>query len=72
MSSSPSPRNLPGTLGELRKSDFSEPRLRDRRVKDELRDNLMATEGATLVGRNAPPVLRGQQLIIPTIERRYP
>src|SRR4051795_1613289 len=42
MSSSPSPRTLPATLGELRKSDFSEPRLRDRRVKDELRDNLMA------------------------------
>src|SRR3954469_18303489 len=42
MSSSPSPRNLPATLGDLRKSDFSESRLRDRRVKDELRDNLMA------------------------------
>src|SRR5256714_11405707 len=42
MSSSPTLRNLPSTLGELRKSDFSEARLRDRRVKDELRDNLMA------------------------------
>src|SRR5437764_6947326 len=41
MSSSPTLRNLPSTLGELRKSDFSEARLRDRRVKDELRDNLM-------------------------------
>ncbi len=34
--------NLPCTLGELRKSDFSEPRLRARKVKDELRDNLIA------------------------------
>src|SRR5437588_10379200 len=43
MSSSPSSsRALPTTLGELRKSDFAEARLRDRRVKDELRDNLMA------------------------------
>jgi len=42
MSSSTSSRNLPATLGDLRKSDFSESRLRDRRVKDELRENLMA------------------------------
>src|SRR3954447_12165853 len=41
MSSSPDPRSLPATLGDLRKSDFSESRLRDRRVKDELRENLM-------------------------------
>ncbi len=34
--------NLPRTLGELRKSSFSEQRLRTRKVKDELRDNLMA------------------------------
>src|SRR5262249_62238342 len=34
--------NLPRTLGELRKSEFSEQRLRTRKVKDELRDNLMA------------------------------
>ncbi len=33
--------NLPATLGELRHSSFSESRLRTRRVKDELRDNLM-------------------------------
>src|SRR3954462_12545859 len=41
MSSSPDPRSLPATLGALRKSEFSEARLRDRRVKDELRENLM-------------------------------
>jgi magnesium chelatase subunit I len=34
--------NLPQTLGELRKSIFSEERLRTRRVKDELRENLIA------------------------------
>ena len=33
---------LPRTLGELRRSTFSEERLRNRRVKDELRDNLIA------------------------------
>jgi len=34
--------SLPRTLGELRTSPFSEQRLRKRRVKDELRENLMA------------------------------
>ncbi len=34
--------NLPLTLGELRKSSFSEERLRTRKVKDELRENLIA------------------------------
>jgi magnesium chelatase subunit I len=34
--------NLPRTLGELRKSSFSEDRLRSRRVKDEMRENLVA------------------------------
>jgi magnesium chelatase subunit I len=34
--------SLPRTLGELRHSPFSEPILRGRRVKDELRDNLAA------------------------------
>jgi magnesium chelatase subunit I len=34
--------NLPRSLGELRRSPFSEEKLRTRRVKDELRDNLMS------------------------------
>ena len=34
--------NFPRTLGELRQSPFSEQRLLARRVKDELRDNLVA------------------------------
>ena len=33
--------SLPRTLGELRRSPFSEERLRSRHVKDELRDNLV-------------------------------
>ena len=34
--------SLPRTLGELRRSPFSEERLSTRRVKDELRENLIA------------------------------
>ncbi|HSM84933.1 MAG TPA: hypothetical protein VLT16_02220 [Candidatus Limnocylindrales bacterium] len=34
--------NLPHTLGELRKSIFSEQKLRTRKTKDELRENLIA------------------------------
>jgi magnesium chelatase subunit I len=34
--------SLPRTLGELRRSAFSEERMRTRRVKDELRENLIA------------------------------
>jgi magnesium chelatase subunit I len=34
--------SVPRTLGELRHSPFSEQQLRTRRVKDELRDNLIA------------------------------
>ncbi len=33
--------SLPRTLGELRQSPFTEQRLRTRRVKDELRENLV-------------------------------
>jgi magnesium chelatase subunit I len=33
--------SLPRTLGELRQSPFSESRLRNRRIKDELRENLI-------------------------------
>ena len=34
--------SVPRTLGDLRRSAFSEERLRTHRVKDELRDNLVA------------------------------
>src|ERR1700754_3869975 len=33
--------SFPRTLGELRRSSFSEQRLQNRRVKDELRENLV-------------------------------
>jgi magnesium chelatase subunit I len=46
--------NLPRTLGELKKSSFSEQRLRTRKVKDELRENLIAR-------------LRGGETIFPGI-----
>jgi magnesium chelatase subunit I len=47
--------NSPRTLGELRRSPFSEEKLRIRRVKDELRDNLIAR----LRARRDEPVFRG-------------
>ncbi|MBI2678501.1 MAG: magnesium chelatase [Candidatus Koribacter versatilis] len=50
------PRNLPASLGELRRSSFSEERLRSRRVKDELRENLIAKLRA---GENVFPGIVG-------------
>jgi RHS repeat-associated protein len=35
------------------------------------KDRAMATEGGVVIGKNAPDALRGQQILIPTIERRY-
>ena len=58
--------NLPRTLGELRRSDFSESRLRNRRVKDELRDNLIGRlrDG----GENVFPGIVGyEDTVIPQI-----
>jgi len=58
--------NLPRTLGELRRSEFSESRLRTRRVKDEMRDNLIARlrDG----GENVFPGIVGyEDTVIPQI-----
>lgn len=41
MAAVPFPKDLPGTLGDLRQSRFSEERLARRTVKDEIRDNLI-------------------------------
>jgi hypothetical protein len=35
------------------------------------KDGAMATEGGVVIGKNAPNALRGQQIVIPTIELRY-
>lgn len=35
------------------------------------KDNALATQGGTLVGKNAPAALRGQNIAIETVERRY-
>ena len=59
--------NLPRTLGELRRSElFSESRLRSRRVKDEMRENLIARlrDG----GENVFPGIVGyEDTVIPQI-----
>ncbi len=47
--------SLPRTLGDLRRSQFSEERLQHRRVKDELRDNLIAR----LRDRHDDPIFPG-------------
>src|SRR5947207_10126565 len=47
--------SFPRTLGELRRSPFSEDKLRTRRVKDELRDNLIAR----LRTHNDAPIFAG-------------
>src|SRR5438876_7112030 len=47
--------SFPLTLGELRRSLFSEEKLRTRRVKDELRDNLIAR----LRARGHAPIFAG-------------
>src|SRR3954471_2796339 len=64
---SPAFMNLPRTLGELRRSElFSESRLRARRVKDEMRENLIARlrDG----GENVFPGIVGyEDTVIPQI-----
>ena len=55
----------PHTLGELRRSAFSESRLKTRRVKDELRDNLMARlrEGGSIF----PGIVGYDDTVVPQI-----
>jgi magnesium chelatase subunit I len=56
---------FPQTLGELRRSSFSEERLRSRRVKDELRENLIAKLRA---GENAFPGIVGyEDTVVPQL-----
>jgi magnesium chelatase subunit I len=53
------------TLGELRQSPFTEPRLASRRVKDELRENLMSRlrEGGTIF----PGIVGYDDTVVPQI-----
>src|SRR5213592_623929 len=57
--------SFPRTLGELRQSPFSEQRLFARRVKDELRDNLVCKlrEGGPLF----PGILGYDDSVVPQI-----
>jgi magnesium chelatase subunit I len=57
--------NLPPTLGELRKSSFSEQRLRTRKTKDELRENLIARirSGDTIF----PGIVGYEDTVVPQI-----
>ncbi len=57
--------SLPRTLGELRHSPFSESRLRARRIKDELRDNLVTKlrQGGTIF----PGIVGYDDTVVPQI-----
>ncbi len=57
--------SLPRTLGELQRSMFSEPALRTRRVKDELRDNLVVKlrQGGTIF----PGIVGYDDTVVPQI-----
>ncbi|HWZ77682.1 MAG TPA: hypothetical protein VNX87_14160 [Candidatus Sulfotelmatobacter sp.] len=57
--------SLPRTLGELRQSPFSEQRLRSRRVKDELRDNLITKLRET--GSVFPGIVGYDDTVVPQI-----
>ena len=57
--------SLPRTLGELRQSSFSEQRLRTRKVKDELRENLLEKlhDGGTVF----PGIVGYDDTVVPQI-----
>ena len=59
--------SLPRTLGELRQSPFSEQRLSTRRVKDEMRDNLIVKlrQGGPIF----PGIVGYDDTVVPQIAR---
>jgi magnesium chelatase subunit I len=59
------PRQLPTTLGELRRSAFSEQRVAGRTVKDELRENLLARLAAG--GELFPGIVGYEDTVVPQI-----
>src|SRR5215475_12431895 len=59
--------SFPATLGELRRSDFSQQKLLTRRVKDELRDNLVARLRATGEEPIFPGIVGYEDTVVPQI-----
>jgi len=59
--------SLPRTLGELRRSPFSEEKLRTRRVKQELRDNLIARLQASGDKAIFPGIVGYEDTVVPQI-----
>src|SRR6476660_4301976 len=59
--------SLPRTLGELRRSPFSEEMLRSRRVKDELRDNLITRLRAAGEQQIFPGIVGYDDTVVPQI-----
>jgi magnesium chelatase subunit I len=59
--------NLPRTLGELRRSPFAEEKLRTRRVKDELRENLIARLKASKQAQIFPGIVGYDDTVVPQI-----
>jgi magnesium chelatase subunit I len=59
--------SLPLTLGELRRSSFSEERLRTRLVKDELRDNLVERLRTDDDGSIFPGIVGYDDTVVPQI-----
>src|SRR5689334_20603216 len=59
--------SLPRTLGDLRRSPFSEEKLRTRRVKDELRDNLIAKLRAEGDAPIFPGIVGYEDSVVPQI-----
>jgi len=59
--------SLPRTLGELRRSPFPEEKLRTRRVKQELRDNLIARLQASGDKTIFPGIVGYEDTVVPQI-----
>src|SRR5436305_13508337 len=59
--------SVPRTLGDLRRSNFSEEHLRTRGVKDELRDNLVARLGEKGDAAVFPGIVGYDDTVVPQI-----
>jgi magnesium chelatase subunit I len=60
-----SPSSLPGTLAELKQSEFNEARMAHRTVKDELRENLLCRLGRG--DKLFPGVLGYEDTVVPQV-----